>query len=64
MTIPPGASVGRPGVVKPVALYLEGPTGTAQLVAHFLEKSLEWRLLYCYQFASNLVTRIMLTAET
>ena len=64
MSIPSGPGVGGPGIVEPVSLYLERSTGTAELVAHLLEESLERRLLDCYQSTSDLVPCIMLTAET
>ena len=64
MSISPGPGVGGPGIVEPVSLYLERTTRTTQLGSHLLKKSLERRFLDSHQPASDLVPRIMLTAET
>lgn len=64
VAVAPGAGVGRPRVVEPVALDLERAAGAAELVAHLLEKPLERRLLYLLQLAPDPVPCIMVTAET
>ena len=64
MSVPLGPGVGGPGVVEPVALDLEGPAGAGELVPHLVEEAFKRGLLYSDEATAQLVSRVMVAAET